>query len=48
MNTIYVEGPLFFKANHEDPRGKGYYMYANSKWAGSPYGEFMEEQCQPY
>ncbi|KAK2680601.1 Glycosyl hydrolase, five-bladed beta-propellor domain superfamily [Fusarium oxysporum f. sp. vasinfectum] len=48
MNTTYAEGPLVFKANPEDLRGKGYYMYADQKWAGSPSGEFMEEQYQPY
>ncbi|KAL4723077.1 hypothetical protein ACLX1H_010318 [Fusarium chlamydosporum] len=48
MNTTYAEGPLVFKANLEDRRGKGYYMYADQKWAGSPSGEFMEEQYQPY
>ncbi|EWG41169.1 hypothetical protein FVEG_03325 [Fusarium verticillioides 7600] len=48
MNTTYAEGPLVFKANLHDSRGKGYYMYADQKWAGSPSGEFMEEQYQPY
>ncbi|KAF5964955.1 putative arabinosidase [Fusarium bulbicola] len=48
MNTTYAEGPLVFRANLKDPRGKSYYMYADQKWAGSPSGEFMEEQYQPY
>ncbi|EXA44068.1 hypothetical protein FOVG_05573 [Fusarium oxysporum f. sp. pisi HDV247] len=48
MNTTYAEGPLVFEANPEDLRGKGYYMYADQKWAVSPSGEFMEEQYQPY
>ncbi|KAL7768482.1 hypothetical protein ACKLNR_002783 [Fusarium oxysporum f. sp. zingiberi] len=29
MNTTYAEGPLVFKANAADLRGKGYYMYAD-------------------
>lgn len=48
MNTTYAEGPLIAKANRGDPRGKGYYMYADQKWAGSPSGEPMEEQYHPY
>ncbi|RBR05612.1 hypothetical protein FVER53590_03325 [Fusarium verticillioides] len=48
MHTTYAEGPLVFKANLHDSRGKGYYMYADQEWAGSPPGEFMEEQYQPY
>jgi hypothetical protein len=48
MNTTYAEGPLVIKANPRDPRGEGYYMYADQKWAGSPSGEPMEQQYHPY
>ncbi|KAG9253960.1 putative arabinosidase [Emericellopsis atlantica] len=48
MNTTYAEGPLVVKANLRDPRGKGYYMYADQKWAGSPSGQPMEQQYHPY
>jgi hypothetical protein len=48
MNTTYAEGPLVIKANPDDSRGMGYYMYADQKWAASPSGQPMEEQYNPY
>ncbi|KAL2864139.1 uncharacterized protein BJX67DRAFT_383981 [Aspergillus lucknowensis] len=48
MNTTYAEAPLAFRANPGDPRGKGYYFFADQIWAGSPAGEPLEEQLHPY
>jgi hypothetical protein len=48
MNTTYAEAPLIIQANPDDPRGRGWYMYADQKWAGSPAGDPFEEQLSPY
>lgn len=48
MNTTYAEAPLIVQANPGDPRGKGYYMYADQKWPESPAGQPLEEQLNPY
>ncbi|KAK2768214.1 hypothetical protein FQN54_000066 [Arachnomyces sp. PD_36] len=48
MNTTYAEGALIVKANPGDPRGDGWYMYADQKWEGSPAGGPLEEQYHPY
>lgn len=48
MNTTYAEAPLVVRANPSDPRGKGYYLYADQKWDESPAGDPLEEQLQPY
>jgi hypothetical protein len=48
MNTTYAEGPMVVKSNPEDPRGDGYYLYADQKWAESPSGLPMEQQYHPY
>lgn len=48
INLTFPEGPLVIKANPNDRRGTGYYMYADQKWATSPSGQPMEEQYSPY
>ncbi|MFC6078331.1 glycoside hydrolase family 43 protein [Microbispora bryophytorum] len=48
MNTTYAEAPMVIKANPGDVRGKGYYLWADQKWAGAPAGAHMEEQLSPY
>ncbi|MBB6476127.1 immunoglobulin-like domain-containing protein [Sphaerisporangium rubeum] len=48
MNTTYAEAPMVVKANPGDVRGKGYYLWADQKWAGAPAGNPMEEQLSPY
>ncbi len=39
---------MVVKANPGDVRGKGYYLWADQKWAGAPAGNYMEEQLSPY
>jgi hypothetical protein len=48
MNTTYAEAPLAIQANPGDPRGEGWYLYSDQKWAGSPSGQPLEEQLSPY
>ncbi|MGW3890430.1 immunoglobulin-like domain-containing protein [Micromonospora chokoriensis] len=48
MATTYAEAPMVVKANPGDVRGKGYYLYADQKWLGSPSGNRLEEQLHPY
>ena len=48
MKTTYAEAPMIVEANGGDSRGKGYYLWADQKWAGSPAGKPMEEQLSPY
>ncbi|MEO8358771.1 MAG: bacterial Ig-like domain-containing protein [Vicinamibacteria bacterium] len=48
MNTTYAEAPMVIKANIGDSRSKGYYLWADQKWAKSPSGNPMEEQLHPY
>ncbi|MGI5158389.1 hypothetical protein [Microbispora sp. CA-102843] len=48
MNTTYAEAPMVVKANPGDVRGKGYYLWADQKWAGAPAGSYMEQQLSPY
>ncbi|KEY64413.1 hypothetical protein S7711_08471 [Stachybotrys chartarum IBT 7711] len=48
MNTTYAEGPMIIRSNPGDPRGKGYYLYADQRWDGSPSGLPMEQQYHPY
>ncbi|MEV7809095.1 immunoglobulin-like domain-containing protein [Microbispora sp. NPDC088329] len=48
MTTTYAEAPMVVKANPGDVRGKGYYLWADQKWAGAPAGNPMEQQLSPY
>ncbi|KAL2858446.1 hypothetical protein BJY01DRAFT_241781 [Aspergillus pseudoustus] len=48
MDTVYAEAPLVLQANPGDPRGRGYYLFSDQIWAGSPAGRPMEEQLHPY